>query len=222
MRIVRFRGQDSNGKWHYGDLLHIGGGCIIYSGSQTEAETFTDDKIAVMLDMDEVHVVKPETIGQYVGIKDKNFKEIYSGDILQCGSLKFTVFYRDNLGGFVARNCDYDLSVYNIIPIGLLIGHDDFQVIGNVFDSPELIKSGTVKRDIRDSSYHFNYLDPVLVRSELDETWNLEAFVEKTYSRDYPYRTKNCYFQHEHTYCIPYNDETKRLLGTTDSDPYYF
>ena len=217
---IKFRGQDSNGKWHYGDLLHIGGGCLIYSGSQTEAESFTDDKIAVMLEMDEVHVVKPETIGQYVGIKDKNFKEIYSGDVLQCGPLRFAVFYRDRLGGFIARNCDYDLDVYKTIPIGQFIVHDNFQIIGNVFDSPELIKSGAIKRDIKDSSYNFNYLDPVLVRSELDEKWELEAFVEKTYHIEYPYITRNCDFEHKHTYCIPYNDHTKHLLGKTGSDPY--
>lgn len=66
MKKCVFRGMDSNGKWHYGDLLHIGGGCLIYSGSQTEAETFTDDKIAVKLEMNEIHVVKPETVGLYI------------------------------------------------------------------------------------------------------------------------------------------------------------
>lgn len=220
MRIVRFRGQDSNGNWHYGDLLHIGGGCLIYSGSQTDAESFTDDNIAVMLEMDEVHVVKPETIGQYVGIKDKKFKEIYSGDILQCGPLMFVVCYNDDLGCFIARNCGYDLDVYKTIPIGQFIVHDNFQIIGNVFDSPELIKSGTIKRDIKDSSDNFKYLDPVLVRSDLDGKWELEAFVEKTYHRDYPYITRNCYFENKHTYCIPYNDHTKHLLGKIGSDPY--
>lgn len=222
MEQIKFRGQDSKRKWHYGDLLHIGGGCLIYSGSQTEAETFTSDKTAVMLEKNEVHVVKPETIGQYVGIKDKNFKEIYSGDIVQCGPLKFAVFYDDKLGGFIARNCDYDLNVYKTIPIGSFIAYDDFQIIGNVFDSPDLIKSRIIKRDITDSSYKFNYLDPVLVRSELDEKWQLEAFVEKTYHRDYPYITRNCYFEHKHIYCIPYNDQTKHLLGKTGRDQYDF
>lgn len=41
-------------------------------------------------------------------------------------------------------NCDYDLDVYKTIPIGQFIVHDDFQIIGNVFDLPELIKSGTI------------------------------------------------------------------------------
>lgn len=42
----------------------------------------------------------------------------------------------------------------------------------------------------------------------------------KTYHRDYPYITRNCYFEHKHIYCIPYNDQTKHLLGKTGRDPY--
>lgn len=66
MKKCVFRGMDSNGKWHYGDLLHIGGECLIYSGSQTEADIFIDDKIAVMLEINEVHAVNPETISLYI------------------------------------------------------------------------------------------------------------------------------------------------------------
>lgn len=61
--------------------------------------------------------------------------------------------------------------------------------------------------------------DKVLVRDLLDEKWNCDLFSLISDDRlDYPYETIStcCAF------CIPYNDETKHLVGTRDEAPEYY
>ena len=61
--------------------------------------------------------------------------------------------------------------------------------------------------------------DKVLVRDLLDKKWNCDLFSLISDDRlDYPYETIStcCAF------CIPYNDETKHLVGTRDEAPEYY
>lgn len=61
--------------------------------------------------------------------------------------------------------------------------------------------------------------DKVLVRDECYERWRCEFY---SYlhddNGDYPYIVINDAYKH----CIPYNDDTKHLLGTTDEAPEYY
>lgn len=61
--------------------------------------------------------------------------------------------------------------------------------------------------------------DKVLVRDLLDEKWNCDLFSLIRDDRlDYPYKTiSTCY-----AFCIPYNDETKHLVGTKEEAPEYY
>ena len=80
-REIKFRGKDSKTKqWVYGDLLHVGNGCIITTNSEL-GETLPDGDIGLAYNHDEFAVVIPETAGQFTGLLDKNGKEIYEGDI---------------------------------------------------------------------------------------------------------------------------------------------
>ena len=60
--------------------------------------------------------------------------------------------------------------------------------------------------------------DRVLGRDRIGRTWKCNLFSYITENEPYPYEcVGNCY---EH--CIPYNDDTKHLVGTTDEPPEYY
>ena len=59
--------------------------------------------------------------------------------------------------------------------------------------------------------------DMVLVRDDYGEEWLCTIFSHIKEGR-YPYNTASgCY-----TYCIPYNDETKHLVGTNEEAPEFY
>lgn len=143
MREIKFRGKRlDNGEWVHGDLLHIDGSCLIYFGSKDQTSELEIDRnyvIAVEIFRDEIAVVDPSTIGQYTGLKDKNSKEIYEGDVLRwfVNDLISTapVEYRD--GAFwMVRDINTGHGVWNDWLRG------EYEIFGNIHDNPELLKGG--------------------------------------------------------------------------------
>lgn len=143
MREIKFRGKRlDNGEWVHGDLLHIDGSCLIYFGSKDQTSELEIDRnyvIAVEIFRDEIAVVDPSTIGQYTGLKDKNGREIYEGDIIggSNGSIngwewpfKSEIKWNDEECGFNTPNWGYMDSTHY------------YNVLGNIHDNPELLKGG--------------------------------------------------------------------------------
>ena len=58
----------------------------------------------------------------------------------------------------------------------------------------------------------FKTFDKVLVRDAYDSKWRIDFFSYYDGNSSYPYRCLRTSW----AYCIPYNEETKHLLGTTD------
>lgn len=115
-RTIKFRGFNrKDNKWFYGNLSQFDGGdCAINDIT-----------------------VDPDTVGQFTGMLDKNGKEIYEGDILSDGEVKYEVWYSEDRAGFIAemRDPQNDLVDY-------LGGYDTermMTVIGNLHDDPELL-----------------------------------------------------------------------------------
>ena len=84
---------------------------------------------------DSIVEVDPETVGQFTGLKDKNGKEIYEGDILRdtSGKTYRVVWGHDLL--WLAQTRETHSNCY--CPKG--VGKRS-EVIGNIYDNPELLE----------------------------------------------------------------------------------
>lgn len=64
-----------------------------------------------------------------------------------------------------------------------------------------------------------NPFDKVLVRDFSDDDWNCEFFSHIVFGDVFnSYATTGNVYQ----YCIPYNDDTKHLVGTSEEAPEYY
>lgn len=122
MREVRFRGKLMLGKhrWVKGFYVRVNDNHVIIPGG-----------VHSLLDYKRC---EPETIGQYTGLKDRNGREIYEGDILHdhfCNN-RYVVHF--DCGSFDVRST-LDRSGNYLSEVA-----GDVEVIGNVFDNPELMK----------------------------------------------------------------------------------
>ena len=75
---------------------------------------------------------------QYTGLKDKNGKEIYEGDIIYTGEYDFVVEWTtEQLPHFNGRN----ISVTTRNDLNWSFMRDDIEVIGNIYENPDLLGS---------------------------------------------------------------------------------
>lgn len=89
--------------------------------------------------------VVPETVGQYIGIPDKNGKKVFDGDIIRFrewseGSMCWTgkVHY-EKCQFVVSGNPNKECNT----PFTLCMSRfasEDIEVIGNIFDTPEMLE----------------------------------------------------------------------------------
>lgn len=141
MREILFRGfhPDENGpqeitldgikikgRWVQGDFCHP---CHIVCEENGDSVLGTND--VVFSDYD----VLPETVGQYIGIDDKNEKNIFDGDIVD--------IYRDEERGVIEWNDDeaafFVRHSENVLADFSCYWGRDLEVIGDMFSNPELI-----------------------------------------------------------------------------------
>lgn len=132
MREILFRGKRiDNGEWVYGSLLQV----------EHEDGSFTT-AIFHKKDADGDAEVSPSTIGQYTGLKDKNGKRIWEGDVIKwdytCNKGKsHQVRYDVGSACFVA-SIEHN---GNIIDTVFYNDGQHAEVISNVHDNPELMEA---------------------------------------------------------------------------------
>lgn len=125
MREILFKAKCiEGGNWIFGDLIHhLDGATIGTSESDGLHELYIDKK----------------TVCQYVGKNDKNNKKIWENDIVVTDDgerlLNIVKFKK---GGFMLVGITKNINSVFFDEYAT----DETEVIGNIFDNPELLKGG--------------------------------------------------------------------------------
>lgn len=135
MREILFRGKRLDGcSWIEG-----------YYVEQYKAQMIYIPNVEVY--GDEYYHIIPETISEFCGLTDKNGKKIFEGDIIACKNYDEELVVEGvvKYGKFNCSCCDGVYGWY--IDGGDIRRLDDWmvddsnaEVIGNIYDNPELIK----------------------------------------------------------------------------------
>ena len=84
---------------------------------------------------DSILEVDPDTVGQFTGLKDKNGREIYEGDICEdARRFRFVVIWEENarfLGRGIGKQKEY---------IRYVGQEPAVKVIGNIYENPKLLE----------------------------------------------------------------------------------
>lgn len=127
MRDIIFRGKRiSDGEWVEGYLgVDVGGAPVIeYCG--------TDEYVG---DYVEEQFVNPESIGEFTGLTDKNGVKIFEGDICWFyGGDYYSGIWEQNAIVAITDMTDDEQTHY-------LKNAEYYEVIGNIYDNPELLES---------------------------------------------------------------------------------
>ena len=124
MREIKFRGKRTdNGEWIVGDYTR-----------------YPDEKSIIMVDIleEEDYWVSSETVGQYTGLKDKNGKEIYEGDVVKWFGYEVKSGRQVRPERTMCIN-DYVKDTYRIFCITDNTGQT-VEIIGNIHENHELLE----------------------------------------------------------------------------------
>ena len=146
MREILFRGKRlDNGEW-------VEGWYEMYPFGRWPVKTSIIPSEGAKAGHYEHVEVDSSTVGQYTGLKDKNGKRIFDGDILHIAKIA------DGLGGYYQPPLDYPVNVvvkwdlcawmwetlcddkrYITFPDAWC--HYECEIIGNITDNPELLEN---------------------------------------------------------------------------------
>lgn len=121
MREILFRGKFGN-EWKYGFLSIEPKGLVIKEPYKNESSNLWH--------------IDADTVGQYTGLTDKNGTKIFEGDIVKYGDTVHNVVFEQRNGtayfGLV-------YSTLETLSFGYYQDLKQIEVIGNIYDNPELL-----------------------------------------------------------------------------------
>ena len=153
IREIKFRGKEiDTGEWVVGYFVG------------------TTDSVAIIIPFEKVNYdvgyigdseccyCFPETIGQFTGLYDKNGNEIYEGDIVRKKEIGGYGLEDIGVVKYYEEDCRFgiDITTINKFTKRLLFTdgecsfndgyctikyYNEYEVLGNIFDNPELLKS---------------------------------------------------------------------------------
>jgi uncharacterized phage protein (TIGR01671 family) len=133
MREILFRGKREDGEWVYGLPFMEWPSCEIAGIESTPLS-------------DGLHLVIPETIGQYTGLTDKNGKKVFEGDICRaCLDPEICVCvveYDERTASFIVEVGKTEMLTFLDYMIARNSVGDKvwIEVIGNIHDNSELLE----------------------------------------------------------------------------------
>ena len=123
-RIIKFRGKrKDNREWLYGNLIvttHIG----MWIGEEK----------------DRFYQVVPDSVSQFTGLKDKNGVDIYEGHIVKNIYINSEAFGEESVVEWHGNISGFTLLFESIGQHKMLGMYEKIEIIGNIFDNPELLK----------------------------------------------------------------------------------
>ena len=124
MREIRYRGIGiAERKWVFGSL---------WFDTRNKATLIWSEELKYWVRVD------PATVGQYTGLKDKNGREIYEGDIIggSNGSINGWEWPFKSEIKWNDEECGFNTPIW-----GDMDSTHYYNVLGNIHDNPDLLKT---------------------------------------------------------------------------------
>lgn len=152
MREIKFRGKRIDNikrerkEFVYGSYLYLNTYGYDWKGDRDKNK----EEVHFIIGEDDINIViDKETLGQYTGLKDKNGKKIYEGDIVLFEDTEMSTEngYGDNFINkgvieYNEENCCFNVTerITAVLEDVLYKNNESLEIIGNIYDNPELLK----------------------------------------------------------------------------------
>jgi uncharacterized phage protein (TIGR01671 family) len=131
----KFRGKRiDNGEWVIGDLVAVN-----FIASNNNGEFYSGDGVdykdgSVWCEGNFYEVI-PETVGMFIGIKNKNGKDVYKGDVIKReDGIIAKVEWDNDTASFILKESDGKHWINIKSPLDRNI-----EIIGNIYDNSNLL-----------------------------------------------------------------------------------